>query len=69
MKIMKDKKLAWQALATHISKSIPQRSVAAPLQAAEIDRDAVLCTLKGLVADILGTDLPESEPFMEVRLF
>jgi hypothetical protein len=61
--------MAWQALVTHISESLPHRSVAAPVQAAEIDRDAVLRTLKGLVADILGTDLPKSEPFMEVRLF
>lgn len=65
---LKDK-LAWQALSSHISESLPQRSMAAPVQAAEIDRDAVLRTLKGLVADILGTDLPESEPFMEVRMF
>ncbi len=64
--------MAAQALAAHIGESLPHRSVqsvrsmTAPVQEVEVDRGAVLRTLKGLVTDILGAEVSESEPFMEV---
>ncbi len=57
-----------QALAAHIAIILPQRSVqnVAPLHAAQLDRDAVKRTLKGLVTDILGAEQSDLAPFMEV---
>ncbi|BDA51455.1 probable oleandomycin polyketide synthase, modules 5 and 6 [Coccomyxa sp. Obi] len=59
-----------QALAAHISVILPRRSMQskAPVQAADLDRNAVKKTLKGLVTDILGAELPDSAPFMEAGL-
>ena len=58
-----------QALAAHIAAILSQRSVhsVAPVQAADVDRNAVKRTLKGLVTDILGAELPDLAPFMEVN--
>ena len=57
-----------QALAVYIASILPQRSVqsVAPIQAADLDRNAVKKTLKGLVTDILGAELLDQAPFMEV---
>ncbi|CAL8465605.1 g5141 [Coccomyxa elongata] len=59
-----------QALAAHIATILPQRSMqsVAPVQAAQLDRDAVKRTLKSLVKDILGAELADLAPFMEAGL-